>query len=252
MDNLIDIFHKELSKEASSSSHKAIPKFRPSSLGSPCLRKIYYGYLRVEEDFKAPLQLKKYAKAGTVYHEILSEMFRNAGVLIDYRDENGNTPQSKYELGKLDHEFPLKDEELEISAKIDGVLILDGKLWLGEWKTATTKSFMALRKPKPEHLIQGSTYLYLFNKALKDGHYRHIPQLSNFEKAEGIIFLYANKDDLSLKEYPITEASGVFTQTITKILEIKSHHLNSTLPPKTPDWCSNCAYRTKCANNFKV
>jgi hypothetical protein len=252
MSKLTKIIEQQLSQESKiDPNYKPTPKFRPSSLGTPCMRKLYYSYLRVPEDFPAPLQLKKYAALGNMAHEMLSEYFRKAGVLIDYYKEDGSTPIDYWNPDKLDYEFPLKDPDLEMSAKIDAVLNLDGKLWLAEWKTATVKSFAKLSMPKPDHLVQGSTYLYTFNKALQEGKYKHIKELDGFGKAEGVIFLYLNKDDHSLKEYCLTEASSIFTQTINKIMVVKNNVVNDTLPSKTPDWCNSCAWRTKCVQNYK-
>lgn len=252
MHKLTKIIEEQLFKEDPAPNYKLKPKFRPSSLGTPCLRKLFYSYLRVEEDFKAPPQLKKYAALGNVAHDMLSEYFRNAGVLIDYHNKDGSPPKDRWNPGKYDFEFPLKDKDLEMSAKIDAVLIIDGKLWLGEWKTATVNSFNKLHAPKPEHKIQGSTYVYTFNKALAEGKYSHIKQLDGFEKAEGIIFLYLNKDDHSLKEFCLTaeQCQETFQQTVGKIIEVKNHCNNNTLPPKTQDWCNSCPWRTKCLQNY--
>ncbi len=247
--SLIDAIHRSLSNRGFKSTQPQSPKFKPSVLGSPCLRKIYYSYNRVLEDFASPIALQKYGDMGDAAGERLARNLRDAGILIDYYDKEGKTP---IRFGKPNKEFPLKDIELEISAMIDAVVILENKLWLGEFKTIGKRPFDGLFKPKNDHLIQGSTYLYLFNKALKDGHYSHIKELSRFEKVEGIRFLYECRDNGDMKEFPITEADEVFRQTIAKIFTIKEHTKDGTLPPMTPDWCKSCPYRIKCKNGYKV
>lgn len=251
MGRLIKIIDTELSKQPVS-TYKAAPKFLPSQLGTPCLRKIYYGYLRVDKDFPADTQLTKYGKLGSAVGEILAETFRSAGVLVDYHNPDGTLAKSFFKEGENNLEFPVKAPDLEISAFLDAILIIDGKLWIGEFKTATVKSFADLQRPKDDHLVQGSMYLYLFNAALKEGKFSHIKRLDGFEKAEGVIFLYANKDDLSMKEFTLTEASAVFIKTVEKIIAIKNHINNQTLPPKTADWCKSCPWRAKCAADYKV
>ena len=250
MKTLISIIENEFNKETTS-SYKAKPKFNPSSLGSPCLRKIFYSYLRVEKDIKPPLQLKKYAAKGNLAHELISQKLREANVLVDYKDKDGNTPKNFFNPEEDDHEFPLFDKDLEMVLKIDGVMIIDGELWLGEWKTATVNSFGKLTQPKPPHLVQGSTYIYLFNKALKDGVYSHIPELNGFTEVKGLKFLYMNMDDLSMKEWTLIDPIDIFTNTVNKIVTVKNHCNNNTLPPTTQDWCISCEWKNKCLQNFK-
>lgn len=246
---LTKILTNYLLKEESKSSSNA-PRFRPSSLGSPCLRKIYYTYQRVEEDFPAPLQLKKYAILGTQVHEMLSNMLRSEGVLIDYKNKDGSNPKNKHGEG-FDFEFPIKDRELEISAKIDAVLKIDNKIWIAEFKTATVGSFSKLNKPKPDHLIQASIYYYTFIKKLKEGAFSHIKELEGITDVEGLIILYVNKDDFSIKEYQIKNIDIPFQIAVEKMLKVKEHVENGTLPEKTEDWCNSCPFRKKCLQNLK-
>lgn len=239
-----------LMKEESVKTFETSPRFRPSSLGSPCLRKIYYSYLRIEEDFTAPLQLKKYALLGTQIHEMLASIFRKQGILIDYKNKNGSNPKNKYGEG-FDFEFPIKDKDLELSAKIDAVLKIDGKIYIAEFKTATVKSFLGLKTPKPDHLIQASLYYYTFLEKLKSGEFSHIPELQGITDLAGLIILYVNKDDLSIKEFKISNINVPFTEAVKKMLKVKEHVNNGTLPEKTEDWCNSCPWRTKCLQNYK-
>jgi hypothetical protein len=243
---LIDLIHKIIDQPRAKSKRKSKPAFKPSALGSPCLRKIFYSYNRVEEDYDASVDLKKYGIGGTLAHDRISGYLRKAGVLIDYYNKSGK-PAKKF--GEVNLEFPLKDADLEVSAMIDAVMIIDGKLWLGEWKTIGKFPFGKLKEPKPDHLTQGAMYLYLFQKALKDGVYSHIKELDGFDKVEGVRFLYEDRDSFKLKEFVITEASEVFKQTIIKMQTVKQHTIAKQLPPGSDDWCASCSWRKKCKNN---
>ncbi|MCG3175417.1 MAG: hypothetical protein MOGMAGMI_00346 [Candidatus Omnitrophica bacterium] len=244
LQNLINQEFQEDLKKASNQK----PAFKPSSLGSKCLRKIQYSYLRIQEDFPPPVQLKKYAILGTAVHDILSGIFRKAGVLIDYRDVNGNLVKSKYK-DEIDYEFPILDPAIELSAKIDAVLNINGEVSLAEFKTATVKSFEALKEPKPEHLIQGSIYLYAFNKALKNGDYVHIKELDGIEEVKKITFLYVNKDSFEMKEFTYDNLLTPFSEAIQKIIKVKKLTNEKIVAPKTQDWCGSCPWRTKCAQD---
>ena len=248
---LSKIINSIVDKPAKKSTSKQDPAFKPSALGSPCLRKIYYSYNRVPEDYGMDLRIKRICDLGDSIHELLSEYLREAGVLIDYRLPDGTTPLNKYS-GKPDAEFPLKDAFLKVSAKIDAVMVIEDQLWLGEWKSINAKGFKYLKKPKPEHKVQGALYLYLFRKALKEGAYSHISELSPFEEVQGVKFLYYNKENSELKEFSVTDASKEFTETIEKMKIIEDHIEAGTLPPGTKDWCQTCSWRAKCSKNYKI
>lgn len=232
------------------STKKRPPSFKPSALGTPCHRKLYYSYNKVPVDFEADLSLQKYGEMGDFAHDRLAGNLRTAGILIDYYMPDGS-PQIAF--GQQKDEFPLRVPDLDIKiAYIDGVVILDGKLWLAEFKTIGKRQFDGLILPKTDHAIQGATYLYTFNVALANGDYAHIKELEGFTKVEGIIFLYECRDNGLMKEFPITDASQVFAQTINKMLNVKQHTQNGTLPDKTPDWCKSCDWRTKCKKDVKA
>lgn len=239
-----------------SEHYQGKPKFRPSSLGTKCHRKVYYSYYRVKPDYPANPKLKRYGDSGTMHGEYLSNLFRESGHLIDYYNPDGTIPIDFWDKNKLDREFPIIDKDLNMVCKVDGVLIIDKKLWLGEWKTATTKSFADLKAPKESHFIQGSLYQFMFEKALKEGQYSHIKELNGFTKIEGISYIYMNKDDLNMKEYCFTNKSPLskkaFIETIQKMKSVESHVINNTLPPITKDWCNSCEFRDKCLQNYKV
>lgn len=227
------------------------PKFRPSYLGTPCLRKIYYSYYRVEPDELPNLKGQKIFRVGDALHSMISQIYRDAGVLVDYRNKDGSYRKHISGFG-FDYEFPLKDYDLEISSKIDAVLKIDGKLWIGEWKSCSGKKFMPLKGAMPEHIIQGAMYLYLFREQLKAGKFSHIPELDGITDVEGVIFLYLNKENLDdYKEFAYTDLELPFMNVIEKILKVKDHCSSGTLPPGTVDNCQWCDYKNKCAINFK-
>lgn len=223
-------------------------KIKPSSLGSPCMRKIYYDSANVEPDFPFAIEAKRRMKLGDSISSMLHEVFSKAGIIVDYHNPDGS---HQLMFDKVNLEFPLVVPELFISkAFIDAVLIIDGKLWLGEYKSINLRGFTELMNPKSDHMYQGVTYFYAFNKLLSEGAFSHIEKLKGFTKAEGIIFLYINKDDTEMKEFVVTEADEFFGSIVNKILQVKQAYDSKTLPGKTKDWCQSCNWRTKCSKNF--
>lgn len=228
------------------------PSIKPSILGSPCLRKVYYSYNKAPEDIPFPLPSSRITSLGTAIGKMLFEAFDKEGVAIKFHKPDGTYYSDPY-TGEVDYEFRLSCPELGVKmGKIDLVLVLDDGLWLGEIKSINERGFRALKAPKPEHIIQGVLYLYLFNKALKEGEFQHIPALAKFTKANGIRFLYYWKDKSELKEFVITSADEIFKNLVLKIEQVKFASENNQLPPPTEDYCKTCTYQFRCKQNKKA
>ena len=236
--------------------YKAKPAIKPSSIGCPCLRKIYYDYNRVEPDYPFPLKAKKILIVGDILGDMLAEMLRQAGVLVDYRNKsNGQIPKSRH-TGLPDPEFPLKDPEFEISAKIDAVCIINDTLILGEFKTINAKGFDALTEPKDDHKLQAAIYAKRFGVALKRGDYDHIPELMPFKDVgpkETRVF-YLKKDNTDFKEYVMSEEmiDTAWNEVVDKSTQIRNHTKNETLPETTWYFCDGCQFRDKCRAEYVV
>lgn len=188
---------------------------------------------------------------GDAVHSMLHEKFKSAGIVIEYYNPDGSVPKDWN--GKEDKEFPVSEQALHIKkGKIDEVVIIDGELWLCEYKSINLNGFSSLLAAKDDHFVQGTIYFYLFNQHLKEGKYSHIKELSGFEKAKGIIYLYVCKDDTNLKEFRYTESDEEFSKIVQKIITVREHYDKKSLPPKTPEWCNSCSWRDKCKKNFNI
>lgn len=270
MKNLIQIFNEtlntpdtpatktptqtQLESTTSTKTATASPfKIKPSMVGSPCLRKNYYAAAYVPEDYDFDLSGKKRMVLGDAIHEMLHGVFKKAGILIEYYNPDGSKNKDWKNPDKLDLEFPLVCPDIFIKkGKIDAVLIIDGELWLGEYKSINMKGFSGLMAPKPDHVIQAVIYWYVFNKLLADGAFKHIKELEGFDRAKGVRWLYVNKDDTELKEFTMTDGDKIFTEIVEKIMKIRDHFERKELPEKTKDWCTSCPWRTKCSKNYNI
>lgn len=253
--NLISLFYNTLKPDPPKERKPDTFNVKPSEVGSKCMRKIYYGTFKVPKDFDVAEDIKKMGKMGDGLGTILSNAYRNEGILIDYANEDGSVP---IKFGAPNQEFPISCPELGIkSGFIDGVYIMNGELWLGEYKSCTDKAFPKLRKPKPPHLEQAIIYLFVFNKLLKEGKYKHIKALDGFTEAKGMRFVYVDRNNMVhflMKEYVYTieEAKPIFAKTVEKITKLLEFTDRKELPPKTPDWCQSCPWRAKCAKNYNI
>jgi CRISPR/Cas system-associated exonuclease Cas4 (RecB family) len=250
---LIDLFQQAL-KEPERAKYVPKPRFRPSSMGSPCMRKIYYSYLNVEPDISFPDKVKRICKLGDSIHELISKDLRKVGVLVDYHNKDGSPRKDRFNPSEYDYEFPLKDADLEISAKIDAVMLIDDQIELGEWKSINSRGFKALKAPKTEHLIQLAIYFFLFPIALKNGEYDHIKALKGKELANTARVVYYNKDTSEVKEFVLTkeDLADWFKLALQKRQIIKSCIESKELPPKKEDWCQSCPWKFKCNKEYQA
>lgn len=252
---LKDIYDRSCQRPIPKSSSKSTPTIKASVLGSPCLRKVYYSYNKAPEDIPFPLPNARITNLGTAVGKMLFDALDKEGVVIRFTKPDGTYYTDPF-TGEVDYEFRLACPELGVKmSKIDLTLVLDDGLWLGEIKSINERGYKELKGPKGDHLIQGVLYLYLFNKALSEGEFKHIPQLANFTKANGIRYLYYWKDKSELKEFvvPLTAVTDdIFKQIVLKIEQVKFYSESNQLPPPAEDYCKTCTYQFRCVKNKKA
>ena len=255
MKNLIDIFNSTLlgNDSPKKTTTKLKPfKIKPSMLGSPCSRKIYYSSARIEEDYGFDLAGRKRMALGDAIHSMLESTFRKAGILVDYVNPDG-TPHKKFGFAEETTEFPVECSDIFIKdGYVDAVMIIDGELWIGEYKSINQRGFSGLTTAKPDHIVQAVVYWYIFNLMMSEGKFSHIPKLQGFTKAKGVRWLYINKDDTDMREFTMTQGDAIFSQIVEKIMSVRKSYDTKILPPKTPDFCQTCNWRTKCSKNYNI
>lgn len=246
MKSLSKIIHEylvESNKPDPKSTYKPKPSFRPSSLGTTCQRCMMYSYFRIASEEALDAKNYKTFQIGDVYHDLLKKWVRANGLIIDYVQPDGKVPVNWF-TKEPDPEFPCSDDELKIpKAKMDGIGIIDGKLWIYEFKSINDGGFngkkypsgfvvQPLRKPKLEHERQAMMYPFLFEQCLARGDYKHIKELDGFTEVEGVIYLYINKNDGDIKEFQVKKDYSMFESVVNDILDIQEHIKNKTVPPR--------------------
>lgn len=218
------------------------PRFQPSMLGSPCLRKIFYSYSKTEPDYEAPLSLNQMAYSGDLWGEALYDLLSQNMDILDYQPLPSDFPK--------DREFPVEDLNLSIRGKIDAIALLpDNEIQVIEFKTSSNSSFEKLKAPKPPHQVQGLIYLVLFRYLLQNGRYSHIKELNDRKPPNSITFIYVNRDNGQIKEFHQNLDFEDFKKIVEKMEIVKRHHQDQTLPPTKFDWCKSCTWRKKCVQN---
>jgi len=231
------------------------PRHKPSSVGSKCLRKIYYGYYQFPEDNPPDARLLKIFDVGNYFEDILLSYLMGIGEHIPYRNKgNGKIPKQFGDPTKENRQFPIKSPRWRIKKGfIDNVAIVNGEIWLYEIKSIKNDKYKKLKgQPLSDHLIQGSIYVQCFNDLLNAGEYSHVPELSGREgqKAKGIKYLYFNKDSQELAEFVILtkELTQVILDIDNKIMTLNEKYIDpKLLPPKKNDYCPWCSWKDQCA-----
>lgn len=242
--SLVKVYNKAIKRPAFAYNPSAKPGFSPSSLGEKCVRKVYYAYNKSPSETDFPLKAQRIMKLGDLVGDHFSDIYRKAGILIDYYDASGKTPVI---FKKPCKEFPIRAPKLGINwGFIDAVVIENGKLFLGEYKSINERGFIALTEPKPEHLVQGVTYFHVFNHMLRNGDFKHIKELVGFERAENITFVYYGKNVSELKEFVISDTSSVFKKTLERISYVMGIGEGDELPEMTENFCADCSYAKRC------
>lgn len=256
--SLIKRINKNLEKKANpyyGPNYKPKPSIKPSELGTPCPRKLFYSFLKVPKDRKLKADIKRIFDTGEAIHHMKRSWLQDLAaedplLYIEYKDpQTGEVPINKWSK-KPDPEFPLTVEELEIrQAKIDGLGIINGKLWIYEFKSMKAEKFQKLKDVLPEHKEQAGTYVHLVEYCLHRGDFKHIKELEGITEVAGVIYLYLNKNDSDLKEFIVEKDESTLDPIVEKILKNRDYVNRKELPP-----CERCDYfcdwKRKCARNY--
>lgn len=225
------------------------PNMKPSMFGSKCLRKIYYSYNRVKEDYPFPVAQTRIMALGDAFHDILKDAFRYSGIMIDYYKPG----QDPAKLSNSEREFVMSHLDLKMkNAKMDALLKLKNKFWISEFKSINLRQFEILQNPKEDHQEQANSYVFFFNQELANGRYSHIKELEGCTEVAGVVYIYVCKDDGRIRQFYVSPEPEKFCTTVEKIVTVLDHTTNRTLPPKTNDWCNSCSWREKCKKDFKI
>ena len=132
---------------SSTDSDRAIDVNAPSQIGK-CLRERYYARTGCESEGVLDPRSRRVLDNGTHVHIRLQEYLKNQGILL------------------LD-EVPVVNDEYNIQGHTDGVLSLGAECAILEIKSINDKGFNELIDAKPEHKMQGLTYVYCIEQRRK-------------------------------------------------------------------------------------
>lgn len=228
-------------------------RFKPSSLGTPCHRRLLYEYFRVEKDTIFPAKNIRQARLGdSTHNEVRAWLKRALPETIDYLDPDTGEIPIDWRNGQPNPEFPVRLDEFNTEGYIDGIIRPNVKdLWLLEAKTKNDKKYDYIKAPLEEDFTQANFYAHLFEEHLESGKYDHMaPQLKRGDKLTGILMLYINRGTGEWKEFLVQPDPENFADSIEKMVTIEDMSERQKLPKKTPHFCPWCDFKDKCQRNF--
>ena len=231
---LIDMIENQAKADIQEES--ARPKsrtFAPSSLR--CRRKSWFRIRGSQPDSlpNPDLTLDFTAKLGTYIHTLIQEKLSKALVedwipVKQYLAENP-IPYT-YSIKESGYETQICIENPPLKFACDGIIRLNGKLYLLEIKTSEYSSWDSLVEAKPHHMDQIKAYSTILN----------IPN---------VLTLYVDRQYGGLKSFEYAISIGEMNE-ILNIFEYVSDCAEKNLAPeRLPEsdyMCRNCEYSKKC------
>lgn len=246
---VIPALDKFLIVNAQKDNDRAFNVNAPSMAGS-CLRKRYYMRTGVETDGNVDARSQRIFDNGTYFHIRMQNYLMQQGILL------------------MD-EIPVLDPELNIQGHTDGLLEIDvGECAILELKSINENGFNNLKDAKPEHVLQGLTYLYCAEKRRQKLHelypagvieytasederreyfaqfYQHLKSGSKFSREEKIKFqveLHISMDDILFGlTKPLTKAIFLYENKNTQELKEYVVERSSLTEPQLQSELENC------------
>ena len=231
---LLNLLEKGISDEIKSeSARQRSCTFAPSCLR--CRRKSWFRLRGTTTDIvvEPDLGLDFRAKVGTARHKDIQKTLSSVldADWIEVEDYLSENPiPYKYELRKSDYETQVYIPELPVKFAVDGIIRINGKIYLLEIKTSEYAAFESLTKEKDVHRDQIICYSAILG-------------------IHSILFLYEDRTYGEHKSYE-TYISDVEHKAIIETMnEIKAMADMNIAPKKLQNgdyMCKNCEYKKKC------
>lgn len=237
--DLVDLYEgcidREIIEHSEGRKHKA---FAPSSMR--CRRISWFRLRGVEQD-KIPnpdRRLNFSAEMGTACHELIQRRLSTelGEDWIDVRDYlSSNKEFSDYEFTVETSGYETQIELIKpfpVRFACDGIIRLNGKLYLLEIKSAEYSSFIDLVEPKPEHIDQIQTYSALL-------------------KLPNVLVVYIDRQNGEIKCFELTISSSTHQEVLRDMHYVMNMVEANIAPdglPKGSNWCNAnmCPYYKKC------
>ena len=223
-------------------SRKPSETYKPSSMN--CIRGMYYQVTGAEvEESTSSYALVGICNSGTDIHQRVQQSvidMKSNDIDCEYinvadyvRSRNLDyleiVKEPDFEHG--DYETKLYHKTLNISFLCDGIIRYKGKYYILELKTESTYKWNSRQGVDPSHFNQGTSYSLAFG-------------------IDNVIFVYINRDVLSMKSYLFTPTEDMKSTIIATINTCDEYVASGIVPPIPEDVskkaCEYCNYKNQC------
>lgn len=228
---------RSIEMNAAKGSRKPSQSYKPSSMN--CIRNMWYQIVGTDPDEGAiSYSSIGITQSGSDVHEhiqtAVSEMKAN-GMDCEYVDvaEYVKSRGLTYLdiVAKQGMETKLYHKELNMRFLCDGIIKYKGRFYILELKTETSGKWYSRQGVDPKHYNQGTAYSIAFG-------------------LDNVIFVYINRDYLTMKSFMFHVTDEMKQTLIGKIEECDSYVKSMQVPPMPEDagnkLCAYCAYRSRC------
>lgn len=225
-----------------SNPYKPSRTYKPSSMG--CLRNMFYQRIGADTDpeGKDEYQGKGMGESGTDRHNRLQHWIasmKDRGIDCEYyrvddyiREKGIKGVTAKQAPDSL--EFKCFHQKLLMSFMTDGILRYRGEWYILEIKTEISMKWYRREDADEDHKRQAAAYCYAFG-------------------IDKVIFLYENRDMLSLKSYLVEVSPETIQKEIVDRIGTCEGYVQRNIVPPRPDGvnCRWCPYQERCHKDGK-
>lgn len=228
---------RSIEMSANKGARKPSQSYKPSSMN--CIRNMWYQIVGADQDEgTVSYSAVGITNSGSDIHEriqtAVSDMKSN-GLDCEYVDVAEYVKSRGLDyldiIAKQGMETKLYHKTLNMRFLCDGIIRYKGRFYILELKTETSGKWYSRQGVDPKHYNQGIAYSIAFG-------------------LDNVIFVYINRDFLTMKSFMFTVTDDMKQTLIGKIEECDSYVKALKVPPKPDDasnkLCAYCAYRSKC------
>ena len=233
---LLDIYKAQSNEDVRNESARSRScTFSPS--GMRCLRKQWFRLRGVETDIieNPDLGLDFRAKVGTDRHVAIQTRLKKALgkdwiSVKDYLEESGIDLDCEITENGMESLVTVKNPPIKFA--VDGIIRIDGRIFLLEIKTCDYSSFEHLTQQKSVHEDQVTLYSAILG--IRD-----------------VLFLYEDRQNGNMKSYQYTVKESAVAEAKSKmqlVMDMAEKGIAPDRLPKSDYLCSNCEYAKKCCD----
>ena len=232
---------RSIEMTANAGARKPSQSYKPSSMN--CIRNMWYQIVGADQDEgTVSYSSVGITHSGSDIHEriqtAVSEMKRN-NMDCEYVDVAEYVKSRNLDyltvIAKQGMETKLFHKTLNMRFLCDGIIRYKGKFYILELKTETSGKWYSRQGVDPKHYNQGTAYSIAFG-------------------LDNVIFVYINRDFLTMKSFMFHVTDDMKQALIGKIENCDEYVKSLTVPPKPEDagnkLCAYCAYRSRCDNEI--